>query len=58
MREPAAALPDAGVYHPRLPDGSSVEDLLAMHDPGLPTVGVVFYRAHWMAGNTALGIEP
>ncbi|HKH09595.1 MAG TPA: cobaltochelatase subunit CobN [Rubrobacter sp.] len=51
--EPAAALPEVGVYHPRLPDGSSVEDLLATHDPGLPTVGVVFYRAHWMGGNTA-----
>jgi cobaltochelatase CobN len=51
--EPAAGLPEVGVYHPRLADGSSVEDLLAMHDPGLPTVGVVFYRAHWMGGNTA-----
>jgi cobaltochelatase CobN len=51
--EPAAALPDVGVYHPRLADGAPVEDLLALHDPGLPTVGVVFYRAHWMGGNTA-----
>ena len=51
--EPAAALPEVGVYHPRLADGSSVGDLLAMHDPNLPTVGVVFYRAHWMGGNTA-----
>ena len=51
--EPAAALPDVGVYHPRLPDGSSVEDLVALHDPERPTVGIVFYRAHWMGGNTA-----
>ncbi|MDQ3429305.1 MAG: cobaltochelatase subunit CobN [Actinomycetota bacterium] len=51
--EPAVALPDVGVYHPRLTEGSSVEDLLALHDPELPTVGVVFYRAHWMGGNTA-----
>jgi len=51
--EPPRELPEVGVYHPRLPSGSSVEDLLAMHDPELPTVGVVFYRAHWMGGNTA-----
>ena len=51
--EPASALPEVGVYHPRLEDGSPVEDLLALHDPLLPTVGVVFYRAHWMGGNTA-----
>ncbi len=51
--EPAAAMPEVGVYHPRLADGSPVEELLALLDPGLPTVGVVFYRAHWMGGNTA-----
>jgi cobaltochelatase CobN len=51
--EPAAALPEVGVYHPRLPEGSTTEDLEALHKPDLPTVGVVFYRAHWMSGNTA-----
>ena len=51
--EPPSPLPDYGVYHPRLAAGSSVEDLLALHDPDRPTVGVVFYRAHWMSGNTA-----
>jgi cobaltochelatase CobN len=51
--EPASPLPEVGVYHPRLPEGSSVEDLLSMHDPSRPTVGVIFYRAHWMGGNTA-----
>ncbi|MGI8860363.1 MAG: cobaltochelatase subunit CobN [Rubrobacteraceae bacterium] len=51
--EPPKELPEFGVYHPRLPDGSSVEDLLSLHDPERPTVGVVFYRAHWMGGNTA-----
>src|SRR5918995_1244460 len=51
--EPASPLPEVGVYHPRLPEGSSVEDLLFMHDPARPTVGMIFYRAHWMGGNTA-----
>jgi cobaltochelatase CobN len=51
--EPASALPDVGVYHPGLPEDSTVEELLERHDPAHPTVGVVFYRAHWMSGNTA-----
>jgi cobaltochelatase CobN len=51
--EPAEPLPEVGVYHPRLPHGSSVEDALALHDPERPTVGVAFYRTHWMSGNTA-----
>ncbi|HSK99793.1 MAG TPA: cobaltochelatase subunit CobN [Rubrobacteraceae bacterium] len=51
--EPARELPELGVYHPRLPEGSSLEDLLALHSADRPTVGVVFYRAHWMGGNTA-----
>jgi cobaltochelatase CobN len=50
--EPASALPEVGVYHPRLLEGSSVEELLVRHDPARPTVGVIFYRAHWMSGNT------
>ncbi|MDQ3863589.1 MAG: cobaltochelatase subunit CobN [Actinomycetota bacterium] len=51
--EPALALPEVGVYHPRLPEGSLLEELLARHGPRRPTVGVIFYRAHWMSGNTA-----
>jgi cobaltochelatase CobN len=51
--EPASALPEVGVYHPWLPEASIVEELLARHDPARPTVGVIFYRAHWMSGNTA-----
>jgi cobaltochelatase CobN len=42
--EPPAALPDVGLYRP---------ELLRRHRAGRPTVGVVFYRAHWMSGNTA-----
>jgi cobaltochelatase CobN len=51
--EPPLTLPELGVYHPELPEGSPVEDLLALHDPQRPTVGVIFYRTHWMSGNTA-----
>ena len=51
--EPASALPEVGAYHPRLEEGSSVEELLARLDPARPTVGVIFYRAHWMSGNTS-----
>jgi cobaltochelatase CobN len=51
--EPPLALPELGVYHPKLPEGSSFDELLALHDPDLPTVGVIFYRTHWMSGNTA-----
>src|SRR5215210_6376443 len=51
--EPPLALPEIGVYHPQLTQGSSLDELLALHDPSSPTVGVVFYRTHWMSGNTA-----
>src|SRR5215210_74721 len=51
--EPASPLPEVGVYHPGLPEGSTVEELLAHHDAARPTVGVIFYRTHWMSGNTA-----
>ena len=51
--EPASPLPEVGIYHPGLPEDSSVEELLARHEPARPTVGVIFYRAHWMSGNTA-----
>jgi cobaltochelatase CobN len=51
--EPPVALPEIGVYHPRLPHGASVEDLVSLHEEERPTVGVVFYRAHLLGGNTA-----
>ncbi|WP_219418907.1 cobaltochelatase subunit CobN [Pseudonocardia nigra] len=38
---PPVAMPDFGVHGSRA------------HDPGKPTVGVVFYRAHELSGNTA-----
>jgi cobaltochelatase CobN len=42
--DPPAELPSVGLYRP---------ELLERHQPGRPVVGVVFYRAHWMSGNTA-----
>src|SRR3712207_7920712 len=51
--EPPSPLPELGVHHPKLSEGSSLEELLALHDPDRPTVGVVFYRTHLLGGNTA-----
>ncbi len=51
--EPPLALLELGVYYPKLSEGSSLEDILALHDPDQPTVGVILYRTHWMSGNTA-----
>jgi cobaltochelatase CobN len=51
--EPPSPVPELGVYHPKLSGDSSLERLLALHDPGRPTVGVVFYRTHLLGGNTA-----
>ena len=42
--EPPAVLPGHGLYRPELAEDSN---------PNRPTVGVVFYRTHWMSGNTA-----
>jgi cobaltochelatase CobN len=41
--DPPVPLPDHGVYRP---------ELLDRHQADRPTVGVVFYRTHWMSGNT------
>jgi len=52
--EPPTPLPRDGLYHPETPDGltlSAWRDTYAK--PGRPTVGILFYRAHWMSGNVA-----
>ena len=46
------ALPDLGVYVPGRGD-VALEEALAAHNPGRPTVGLVFYRSHRVTGNTA-----
>lgn len=52
--EPPAPLPRDGLYHPGAPDGLTFDQWQArFHRPDRRTVGVVFYRAHWMAHNLA-----
>ncbi|USX17621.1 cobaltochelatase subunit CobN [Oxalobacteraceae bacterium OTU3REALA1] len=50
--EPAHPLPEHGIYHPDLAPGAGLVDWLALRDPARPSAGIVFYRAHWMSGNT------
>jgi cobaltochelatase CobN len=50
--EAAHALPEHGIYHPDLAPGAALVDWLAIRNAGKPSVGIVFYRAHWMSGNT------
>ncbi|WP_138476814.1 cobaltochelatase subunit CobN [Dyadobacter bucti] len=50
--EPAVALPEHGIYHPDLPENAEVTDWLKYHNPRRPTIGITFYRAHWISGNT------
>ena len=53
---PARPLPEHGIYHPDLAEGATTADWLATHTAqhkrDRPSVGIVFYRAHWMSGNT------
>ena len=46
-------LPEHGVYHPDLPENASLQDWQKRYNPALPTLGISFYRAHWISGNTA-----
>jgi cobaltochelatase CobN len=52
--EPPRPLPKVGVYHP---DHAGLLDLAAWRArcrrEGRPTVGLAFYRAHWVTGNLA-----
>jgi len=54
--EPAVALPEHGIYHPDLAQGAGIDDWLAqrelVHGSQQPNVGIIFYRAHWISGNT------
>ena len=52
--DPPTPLPRDGLYHPDAPDGLTLADWHAhFQTPGRPTVGILFYRAHWMAHNVA-----
>ncbi|WP_342087606.1 cobaltochelatase subunit CobN [Dyadobacter sp. OTU695] len=46
-------LPEHGIYHPDLPEFADKSDWLKYCDPALATVGITFYRAHWLSGNTS-----
>ena len=50
--EAPAPLPWEGVYHPDIADGTGIEVYTAQRfEPGRPSIGLLFYRAHWMSGN-------
>ena len=55
--EAPAPLPWEGIYHPDCPEGTDVEAYVAEHflpsdsRGGRPSIGILFYRAHWMSGN-------
>ncbi len=51
--EPPVTLPEHGLYHPDLPESPDLGDWLRLRDPGRPTAGILFYRAHWVSGNLA-----
>ena len=50
--DPVHPLPEHGLYHPDLSGGAGLDDWLALRAPDKPSAGIVFYRAHWMSGNT------
>jgi cobaltochelatase CobN len=51
--EAPVILPQHGIYHPELPENASMEDWWLRRNPALPTIGITFYRAHYISGNTA-----
>ncbi len=50
--EPPEPQPRHGVYHPELPHGT-LAAWRERRNPAWPTVGLLFYRAHLLSGNTA-----
>jgi cobaltochelatase CobN len=50
--EPPVPLPEFGVYHPAYADAIELEVYMQQRwQPQRPSVGVLFYRTHWMSGN-------
>ena len=50
--EAPAPLPWEGIYHPEVADGTGVDSYIAQRfQPGRPSIGLLFYRAHWMSSN-------
>ncbi|MGB0388148.1 MAG: cobaltochelatase subunit CobN, partial [Ardenticatenaceae bacterium] len=46
------AQPTHGIYHSRLNGDTSLQSWLQQADLTRPTVGILFYRSHWISGNT------
>lgn len=46
-------LPQHGIYHPDLPENAVMDDWQKKYNPALPIIGITFYRAHYISGNTA-----
>jgi len=50
--EAPAPLPWEGIYHPDVSDGIDPDTFIAQRfRPERPSIGILFYRAHWMSGN-------
>ena len=49
---PPAVIPDHGIYHPLLGSDATFSQWLEIHDSRRPVVGINFYRAHCLSGNT------
>ena len=50
--EAPAPLAWEGIYHPDVADGTDVDSFISHRfKPGRPSIGILFYRAHWMSGN-------
>jgi len=46
-------LPQHGIYHPELPENAVMDDWFKRSNGSWPTIGITFYRAHYISGNTA-----
>ncbi|WP_174238674.1 cobaltochelatase subunit CobN [Pedobacter sp. L105] len=45
-------LPQHGIYHPDLPENATLQDWEQRRNPSWASVGITFYRAHYISGNT------
>ncbi|OLV19174.1 cobaltochelatase subunit CobN [Deinococcus marmoris] len=50
---PPLALPEHGIYAPDLPENATLDDWQLVRTSSRPAVGILFYRAHALSGNTA-----
>src|SRR6516162_221823 len=50
--EPPKPLAQHGIYHPELGELPTIEEWKRLVGSSKPAVGITFYRAHWLSGNT------